>query len=501
LIGAQKAKEYIMKGQVRDAGWKVPLAGFVILGVFVCPALSGSDLPGRGDKGPACFGSPDSAPNRVSEWSPVGAVIEDGLRSEWFPIPSADPEPDWTRHEGDSYYGYSVSTAGDVNGDGYDDVPVGAVNTGTQGRAYAYYGSPAGLPSTASWVASCPPGGGLFGNSVSTAGDVNGDGSDDVIISAYGGSPQVLVYHGSSSGLSSTPDWTASGGPSDGSFGEFVSMAGDVNGDGYSDVIVSSNGYSNGEEDEGRVVVYHGSATGLSSTPDWSAESDQAGAMLGRAVSNAGDVNGDGYDDVVVSAFLYDNGQTDEGMVFVYHGSAAGLSLTPSWTAEGDVVNRNMGQDVSPAGDVNGDGFADVAVASGYNLSSGVLVAVYHGSATGLSTTSAWNAEAIMLSDISGRCVTTAGDVNGDGYADLLFPPGNNTASVYQGSGAGLYPSAFFTARGPGFNRFGFRVSTAGDVNGDGYDDVIIGSMGSGVWVYYGPLGPLTAVWNWNAYR
>jgi predicted outer membrane repeat protein len=92
-----------------------------------------------------------------------------------------------------------------------------------------------------------------------------------------------------------------------------------VNGDGYADVIVGAGGYDNGETN-GRVFVYHGSATGLTTTAGWTADSDQADAGFGRA-GTAGDVNGDGYADVIVGACFYDNGETDEGRAFVYHGS------------------------------------------------------------------------------------------------------------------------------------------------------------------------------------
>ena len=104
-----------------------------------------------------------------------------------------------------------------------------------------------------------------------------------------------------------------------------MATAGDVNGDGYSDVIVGAPRYDNGQTDEGRAFVYHGSAAGLAPPPAWTAEGNQAGADFGGSVATAGDVNGDGYSDVIVGAPVYDNGQTDEGRAFVYHGSAAGL--------------------------------------------------------------------------------------------------------------------------------------------------------------------------------
>ncbi len=96
--------------------------------------------------------------------------------------------------------------------------------------------------------------------------------------------------------------------------------------------------------------------------PAWTAESDQASAYFGSSVGSAGDVNGDGYADVIVGAPNYDNGQTDEGRAFVYLGGAAVSRPRPTWTAEGDQAGAGFGVSVATAGDVNGDGYADVIV-------------------------------------------------------------------------------------------------------------------------------------------
>ena len=122
--------------------------------------------------------------------------------------------------------------------------------------------------------------------------------------------------------------WTATSDQPD-SYFALVSTAGDVNGDGFDDVLVGAPRYDNGETNEGRVHLYPGSATGLAASPLWTAESDQADANFGGGDA-AGDVNGDGYGDVVVEAYLFDNGQQDEGRAFVYLGSATGLSASPA---------------------------------------------------------------------------------------------------------------------------------------------------------------------------
>src|SRR4029453_14630163 len=97
--------------------------------------------------------------------------------------------------------------------------------------------------------------------------------------------------------------------------------AGDVNGAGYGDVMVAATRYDNGQQSEGRVFVYLGSATGLEAAPAWAAESDQAAAEFGRALGTAGDVNGDGYDDVVAGAWEYDAGQSNEGWAALWLGN------------------------------------------------------------------------------------------------------------------------------------------------------------------------------------
>ncbi|MBK9406097.1 MAG: FG-GAP repeat protein [Ignavibacteria bacterium] len=143
-----------------------------------------------------------------------------------------------------------------------------------------------------------------------------------------------------------------------------VSCAGDVNKDGYSDVVIGAPGYDNGEENEGRAFVYHGTISGLNTTADWTAESNQENSHFGFSVSSAGDVNYDGYYDVIIGAYLFDNGETDEGRAFVYLGSSYGLSASANWAAESDQANAYFGTSVSTAGDLNVDGYSDVIIGS-----------------------------------------------------------------------------------------------------------------------------------------
>ncbi len=400
--------------------------------------------------------------------------------------------PDWTAEPIPlvQYVGGSVSTAGDLNGDGYSDLIVGARN-----NAFVYHGSPSG-PSTASdWAKEGEQANAYFGCSVSTAGDVNGDGYSDVVIGAYGydngqnGEGRAYVYHGSSLLPSGSPNWTVESNQADASLGVSVSSAGDVNGDGYSDVIVGASGYDDGQMDEGAAFVYNGSPSGLSGSPSWTAaETDQAFAWFGGSVSTAGDVNGDGYSDVIVGARGYDNAGANRGVAFVYQGSPGGLSSSSDWTAQSDQAGSEFGISVAGAGDVNGDGYSDVIV--GAHLydkgeSDEGAVFVYNGSSSGLDSLTNWTAESNQADSRFGASVAGAGDVNGDGYSDVIVgayyysngQTNEGRAFVYHGGSSGLSGSPNWTAESNQAGAyFGTSVSTAGDVNGDRYSDVIIGA-------------------------
>ncbi|HTE23769.1 FG-GAP-like repeat-containing protein, partial [Flavitalea sp.] len=423
--------------------------------------------------------------------------------------------PNSTPDDADDFqtsFGISVASAGDVNGDGYSDVVIGAMNftegaNVEEGRAFVYHGSLTGLSATPNSILDdADQFGALFGRSVACAGDINGDGYADVIVGADSYDDGIntdvgraFVYHGSAAGLSASPNST----PDDANqlqsgFGASVASAGDVNGDGYSDVIIGAQGFNDGANtSEGRAFVYHGSATGLSanpnSTPD---DADQAFARLGSSVACAGDVNGDGYADVIIGADTYtDGGNANEGRAFVYHGSAAGLSANPNNTPDdADQADSYFGLSVSSAGDVNGDGFSDVIIGAlayndGVNTDEGRAF-VYHGSAAGLSVSPNSVLDAAnQVEAWFGHSVASAGDVNGDGYADVIigadgYDDGVNTnegrAFVYYGSTTGLSgtPNNMQDVADQPNAMFGYSVASAGDINGDGYSDIIIGAPG-----------------------
>jgi hypothetical protein len=416
-----------------------------------------------------------------------------------------------------SQFGAAVSTAGDANGDGWADILIGAPGydvTGTAiltdvGRVYAYYGrSTAGesAPFTESpnWVATGDQAGARFGAAVSIAGDLNSDGYADIAIGApdyddvQPNEGAAFVYQGGATGLSSGPTWNAH--PIDqenAHFGTAVSTVGDVNGDGHSDIAIGATGYDHGHTDEGGAFVYHGSPGGLATNPSWSSNGGHDGALFGWSVATAGDVNGDGYADIIVGAPTYDRGQTEEGAAFLYAGGPAGPSTGPTWVGEGDQAWAWFGQAVASAGDVNGDGYADIIIGAprydGEQIDDG-KVFVYHGSAGGPSPGAAdWAApgenQGTTIFGVSARfgvAVSSVGDVNGDGYADIIVgangydaeETNEGAAFVYHGGPTGLSQD-FVWATHPtdqAYANYGHSVSTAGDVNGDGYSDAIVGA-------------------------
>ncbi len=439
--------------------------------------------------------------------------------------------PAWTAESGQasSYFGWSVATAGDVNGDGYSDVIVGARwydnGESNEGRAYVYSGSASGLTPSPSWMAEGNQASAIFGYAVATAGDVNADGYSDVIVGAYGytngetAEGRAYVYLGSASGVSSSSSWTAESNQASAYFGASVGTAGDVNGDGYADVVVGSDSYDNGQADEGRAWLYLGSASGLAASPAWTAESDQAEAHFAISLATAGDVNGDGYSDVVVGAYRYDNGQADEGRAYVYLGTATGLAASSAWTAESDQASADFGFSVATAGDVNGDGYSDVIVGAPAwedDLTDEGSAYVYLGSASGLAAAPVWTGESNQASASFGYSVGTAGDVNGDGYSDVVIgapawdrgQTDEGRAYVYTGSAAGPASSPGWTAESNQASAyFGYSVAGAGDVNGDGYSDVIVGATyydngqadEGRVYVYHGSASGLAGSSAWTA--
>jgi hypothetical protein len=276
-------------------------------------------------------------------------------------------------------FGSSVAAGGDVNSDGVGDLVIGAERQDSgatdEGVVFVYHGVAGGLPGSPTTTLDNPANqaDAYFGSSVAMAGDVDGDGFADVLVGAlYFAAPEdnegnVFVYRGSVAGVS-VPPWIALDNPTDqvaGQFGAAVGAAGDVNGDGLADFIVGANQQSAGAAFEGNAFVWYGSTSGLASTPDVVLDNpdNEASSYFGCSVGGGGDVNADSFTDVVIGAFAIDEGALDEGNAFVFMGSASGLAAAPSVRLDNssNQVNGLFGFATAGVGDLNGDGFADVA--------------------------------------------------------------------------------------------------------------------------------------------
>lgn len=398
-------------------------------------------------------------------------------------------------------FGYSLSGAGDVNGDGFGDIIVGAptfvtilsisggtFNVAATGAAFIFYGSGAGLPTTPSHVlqpSNLAPSA-LFGFSVSGAGDVDNDGKADVVIGAPGDTVDLTVL------ILKVPVVTGKVYVYEGST---ITAAASLN------VIPAP----------ARVLHLNQADFGVLSVAP-------PAAFFGWSVDDAGDVNKDGFGDIVIGCPLFNNllSPIVGGRVDVFNGSATGIGAAPSRTILGTVALGLLGWSVGGAGDVNNDTYADIIVGAPGTVAGGGIVLgaayIFEGGPTGITGTSTSGAApsgpnttlhgtGSLLQTLFGFSVSTAGDVNGDGFADVIVGEplaldgiipnivAAGKAYIFYGSGTGISTSGFTSLRSPrsptvlgssiGSLLFGYSVGAAGDVNVDGFGDVLVGEPGS----------------------
>ena len=418
------------------------------------------------------------------------------------------------------FAGFSVASAGDINGDGFADVIVGAPSGddagGDAGESYVVFGKAAGFGATVGdrqvidltglsaaegFIIQGDANYDNSGTSVASAGDVNGDGYADMIVgspfAASGGSyaGEAYVVFGKATGfgvdsgghklvdlsdLSPADGFLVQGRTGGGAAGFSVSTAGDVNGDGFADLVVGAPfGAGNGNY-AGEAYVVFGKASGfgaevagrqvvdtinLAPADGFTIQGESTGDAADWSVAAAGDVNGDGFADLILGAPHNDNGGTNAGQAYVVFGKASGfgtevdglqvLDLATLSAAEGFLIQGDMPFDsasfsVSSAGDVNGDGYADMIVGALDGDDAGPEAGeayVVFGKASGFGTEvsgrqvldlgSLAPGEGVVIqgdqsADRAGRSVSSAGDVNGDGYADLIVgaPFGDSGANA-----------------------------------------------------------------------
>jgi len=339
--------------------------------------------------------------------------------------------------EGGTAFGGSVDGAGDVDGDGYADLIVGAKYDDTfavfAGAVRLYSGRTGALLRTFYGDGE----GDRLGNSVSGAGDVDGDGFDDVIAGAFFDNNQGF-WSGSAhvwSGKTGKVLYVFNGDSEFDYFGVSVSGAGDVDADGHADLIVGAEGDEGSVPMTGSARVFSGATGAVLHT----FFGDAAGDDFGFAVSGAGDVDGDGHDDLIVGAWGNDAIAPDAGLARVFSG-ATGAVL---YTFHGDSPNEHFGSSVSAAGDFDGDSIPDLAVGAYFDGPSGQThgaVHIFSGASGSLLATVLGDA----ATDGFGSSVSSAGDVDADGLADLVVGAPYGDASGTNAGSAHVLPGADF---------------------------------------------------------
>ncbi len=338
-------------------------------------------------------------------------------------------------------YGSWVAAVGDVNADGFGDAVFAAslqdLTAMDEGVLYLFLGSNTGLvtPPAQQITSTRHVVGGQFGARMAGAGDVNGDGYADFAAAAIFAEDMageedegdVYVYQGGPTIPLTAPTWINNpiAAQPGARFGTSLGMNGDLDGDGYADLVVGATAASLGATGEGAIFVFAGSPDGVLAVPQvLDCPANEPGAQFGTA-AELGDVNGDGFDDLLTGAEGHDGDAIDEGIGFVYYGGRGGVPATPSLgiDAPGHPPGAHFADEIT-LGDVNGDGFVD-AVASSPGFSGAASQVgeayLYLGGSGGLDPNPALVLPApyVQTDAQFGTRLATPGDMDGDGFADV----------------------------------------------------------------------------------
>ena len=441
-------------------------------------------------------------------------------------ISLGDADATWQGESSGDQAGQVLAGFGDLNGDGYGDVAVGvSAHSSSAGVAYVQLGS-SGIAGSSALLSAADviidgSSGSLFGCSLAFVGDVDGDSYDDLLVGATGAgslttaSGDAYLYLGGSDmsavELSTTDADTILAGSAAGSqTGYRVAGVGDMTGDGVDDLVVSAPGHT---VRRGITYLVSSPATGIVSVDNaehyWIGET--ADDYAGQSLAGAGDVDGDGMSDVLIGSYINDRGGTEAGTAYLVLGPGTGISDLgdADGIAYGVTSADRAAFALDGAGDTNGDGYDDVLIgayqADGTYTNAGdayLVLGPFSGEldlAYADATFEGPNQNAFL-----GYAVARAGDVDADGNDDFLLGAygdnshGNNTGAAYlvlgPVSGAFDLETGAVKATGESSSNYaGVGVAGAGDVDGDGTSDVLVGARGYGsnAGLIYLLLGPM----------
>lgn len=422
----------------------------------------------------------------------IGAPLYSSSRGRaylYYGGPTVDNTADivFTGESSTNSFGRGLCGAGDVNGDGYADIVIGAQSyASSKGKAYLYLGG-AVVNNVADAVVNGEATNNFFGFSVAGGGDINGDGYKDFMVGAYGVNSnrgRVYVYRNSHTGTDIADVRML--GSSQSQFGESATSAGDLNADGYDDYIIGAPAY--GDNTTGRAYIFFGSSN-PDTIPDITINGHNTESWFGWSVNGGHDFNADGYDDIIIGAPEYNSSR---GRIYIYYGGSP-MDTVADIILTGASAGYRYGHSVSFGGDMNGDGYPELLVgAIGYNSGRGIVY-IYNGGVP-FDTLQDIQPQGGVAGDNLGASLSHAGDINGDGYSDVImgmpgYQSGTGRAYIYYG-----YISSLRSINGiESGGNYGFDVSGAGDVNNDGFSDFIVGTpyAGSGLaYLYYGGADP-----------
>jgi hypothetical protein len=295
-------------------------------------------------------------------------------------------------------------------------------------------------------------------------GDVNGDGYDDFMVSS--GYHNVTLYLGSAN-FNLTPSVVFHYPAKDNLINSFGGGAGigDVNGDGYNDFLLLGN-FADYGSDKGKVFLYYGGSN-IDTIPKYEFYEPWVQDWFGKDMEGVGDINKDGYDDFVIcSPYNWSNGK---GRVYLFYGGdmisfARSITFVDTLAIGNILIDSFFGISVANIGDINRDGFEDIAISAGYDPSEGPeKVYIYYGGAT-MDTIPDTVLNSNQFEYSFGRKIINAGDLNKDGVTDFCIAGAYNIF-VYDGINQFNEP---FLIKGAG-------LGAGGDINNDGYDDLIVG--------------------------